>query len=354
MPRLLVMADGRSIHTERWCRFFESAGYETALFSLEPIAITPPRTAFQGKRPTSIGTIDYWLARGHFRKILDSFAPDIINPHYVVSYGWLAAQSAGIPIVATAWGSDLLLLPQKSAIHRKRIAHALRTAACCTVDNRNLADAAAAFMPREKILSVIMGIEQDVFAALSQFDVAPGKKLGIIAPRGLQTVYDPQTIIDAAVAINDSNTMSFDMYGAGDRYHEFMQQLTEHDLPPYIALHPFLPHDEYTGILKNYDVYVSASLSDSTSVALLEAMSAGLFPVVSDIAGNREWISDGDNGLLFETGSATALAGALKRAESMKASFAEIAKANRRMVAERAIWEDNLERLLTCFRELIA
>jgi glycosyltransferase involved in cell wall biosynthesis len=61
-------------------------------------------------------------------------------------------------------------------------------------------------------------------------------------------------------------------------------------------------------LLQAHDVYVSASLSDTTSVSLLEAMACGLFPIVTDIPANHEWITDGENGRVVPPGEATKLA----------------------------------------------
>lgn len=45
-------------------------------------------------------------------------------------------------------------------------------------------------------------------------------------------------------------------------------------------------------LLYKNDVFISIPSSDSTSVSLLEAMCCGLFPIVSDLPANREWIHD--------------------------------------------------------------
>jgi glycosyltransferase involved in cell wall biosynthesis len=45
---------------------------------------------------------------------------------------------------------------------------------------------------------------------------------------------------------------------------------------------------------------MTASSSDGTSASLLEALAAGLVPVVSRIRANESWIRDGENGFLFE------------------------------------------------------
>ena len=116
-----------------------------------------------------------------------------------------------------------------------------------------------------------------------------------------------------------------------------------------ISVRPLLKHHEFVDSLKNYDIYLSASLSDSTSVALLEAMAVGLFPVVSSIEGNREWITDGVNGVMFEPGSPQSLADALNRAISMQNQFGEVAKDNRNRIEKEAIWEDNMDQVRNLF-----
>jgi glycosyltransferase involved in cell wall biosynthesis len=53
-------------------------------------------------------------------------------------------------------------------------------------------------------------------------------------------------------------------------------------------------------ILATFDIFIMTSFSEGTSIALLEAMSAGLPILVSDVGGNRDIIKHNSNGLLFE------------------------------------------------------
>jgi len=87
-------------------------------------------------------------------------------------------------------------------------------------------------------------------------------------------------------------------------------------------------------------------------VSLLEAMAAGCLPVVSDIPGNREWVQDGENGLLFAAGDAAALAACLQRAASAPELRTRAAGINRQLVATRASWPENLARVEALFAEL--
>ncbi|MCK5125785.1 MAG: glycosyltransferase [candidate division Zixibacteria bacterium] len=350
--RLLVMADGRSVHTERWCAYFESEGFETALFSLEPVTISCPAIIYQGKRPTNQGLIDYWLARKYFLQIVDEVKPDIISAHYVNSYGWLASHCETCPIVATAWGSDLLILPDKLSLHRRRIQKALDHAAYCTVDNKNLADAAKRFIPEEKIVRIVMGIDEAFFTNVQKTDYRKGGPIKILAPRGLQTVYDPMTIIKAVEKINTDYEFHITMLGKSPEADEINAKLKEMRLTDHIIVSGMMPHGEYIKTIGDFDIYLSASLSDSTSVALLEAMSVGLYPIVSDIPGNQEWISHEENGLLFEPKNSTALASVLDKAMAMP-SFEAAARINRKIVKSDGIWQDNMGRISKLYLELM-
>jgi glycosyltransferase involved in cell wall biosynthesis len=106
--------------------------------------------------------------------------------------------------------------------------------------------------------------------------------------------------------------------------------------------------------LKSADLYVSTSRSDSTSVSLLEAMACGVPPVVTDIEANREWITDGENGLLFPVGDSKTLAEAVIRMLTDETLAAGAREINLRLIREKALWKDNMQKIETEFTRLAA
>lgn len=73
------------------------------------------------------------------------------------------------------------------------------------------------------------------------------------------------------------------------------------------------------------DVAVNCSRGTETAcLALSEAMSLGLPCVASDYGGNPELVRDGENGLLFPTGDAAALAACLTRLRTDRALYARL------------------------------
>lgn len=352
MKRLLVLADGRSIHTQRWCRYFEQDEFEVALFSLEKITIAGPKIKYQGRRPTGRGLIDYSLAKSHFQKVVETFDPDIINAHYVNSYGWLASFTDICPVVATAWGSDLLIVPQKSKMQKRRVKKALDHAEYCTVDSRNLFEAANEYIDKQKIMRIIMGVDRDFFDNRVKKEFGKSDKIRILAPRGFQSVYDPETIINAVGKIKEKLDFQIDMIGDDSGIEKFGSMIESLNLTEQINLKRRLPRDEYEKSLSNYDIYLSASLSDSTSVALLEAMSVGLLPIVSDIPGNREWIEDSQNGYLFKVGNVESLIRKLIEVLGSNLDYANFAQINRTIIREKAIWQDNMSKIRNIFKDI--
>ncbi len=64
-----------------------------------------------------------------------------------------------------------------------------------------------------------------------------------------------------------------------------------------------------TPYLREADVYLSTSLSEGMSNALLEAMSHAVMPVVSRVSGVGDVVEEGVTGLLFPPGDEAALGG---------------------------------------------
>ncbi|MCK5428083.1 MAG: glycosyltransferase, partial [Anaerolineales bacterium] len=82
---------------------------------------------------------------------------------------------------------------------------------------------------------------------------------------------------------------------------------------------------------------------------LLEAMACGRPALASDIPGNREWITPGENGWLFPDGDADALAQAILLAIKERDKLTEMGGAARNLAEQRADWEKNFQVLLSAY-----
>jgi L-malate glycosyltransferase len=76
----------------------------------------------------------------------------------------------------------------------------------------------------------------------------------------------------------------------------------------------FLGHRrDVPDLLNAMDIFILPSYSEGVSLALLEAMAAGLPVIASEVGGNPEVVTDGETGLIIPSRDAGALAQALER-----------------------------------------
>jgi len=111
---------------------------------------------------------------------------------------------------------------------------------------------------------------------------------------------------------------------------------------------------DMAGLLSRSQVMVSPSEHDGTPNSLLEAMACGALPVVGDLESLREWIDDGENGLLIDPSDPAALADAILAGLADPAWRMQAAERNRRLVEQRATRAGVRERADRFYRELVA
>jgi glycosyltransferase involved in cell wall biosynthesis len=111
-------------------------------------------------------------------------------------------------------------------------------------------------------------------------------------------------------------------------------------------------HQRMPALLRDHHLYVSTSLSDTTSVSLLEAMACGLFPIVSDIPANREWIEDGVNGCLVPVQQPMKLAMTIIDAWKDPSFRDRAVHANFELVRDKAEWNANMRAVRELFERL--
>jgi glycosyltransferase involved in cell wall biosynthesis len=105
--------------------------------------------------------------------------------------------------------------------------------------------------------------------------------------------------------------------------------------------------------LNEADVYVSTSVSEGMSNALLEAMSNGVMPVVSQVSGVDELVEEGVTGFLFPPGDETAVANRLEKSLAMTVEERRATgEAARDAIRARFSLEKVAERHLTLYRQL--
>ena len=83
-------------------------------------------------------------------------------------------------------------------------------------------------------------------------------------------------------------------------------------LDKFVEFTGMIEESELPGFLCSLDVYVHASLGETMSTAIMQAMACGLPVIASDVSGINNMIEDGNTGILVPAKMATALADSMK------------------------------------------
>ncbi|MDD4857484.1 MAG: glycosyltransferase, partial [Candidatus Krumholzibacteria bacterium] len=346
--RIAFLGDGSLNHVRRWVAYFHERAHEVLLLSFESVDGCPfPAKRFHRRLPTKL--LGYLSAIADIRREIDRFHPDLVNALYVGGYGFVAARSGRRPLAVSSLGSDLLVDYPASIVHRLQIRSVLRRADLVITDAEELSRIATTIGadPR-KILKAYMGIDEGVFfppESLPAGHTAAGGRPRVVSTRNLHPIYDVGLLVEAAQLVLRKRDVLFVVCGDGPERGKLEERVKLLGLSGSFVFRGKLEPREIARELRSADVYVSTSRSDSTSVSLLEAMACGAIPVVTDLAANREWITDGENGLIAKGRVPGSLAGAIIEAlenTDLRAGAREI---NFLTVKERGLRRDNMSRV---------
>jgi len=311
--KVCYLADGQSVHTQKWVKYFAHRGYDVYLATFKQ---TGPIKGVKVKKLRYFSKFAYPFRILEVKKAVEEIAPDILHAHYVPHYGMYAALTGFRPFAVSVWGSDVLIEPKKSIVKRYVVKYALRKADLITVDSISSLKAVLSFgVDERKVKLIVHGVDLTIFHPIENKEELK-KDLGIpqshqvvISTRGLESIYNVDTLIKAVPHIlEDYSNTYFLIVGDGALRQKLKELAHNLGVTENVRFVGLLRNDEVPKFLGVSDVYVSTSLSDTTSVSLLEAMACELPVVVTDLEGNREWIEDGENGFLFPKRDFRALA----------------------------------------------
>ncbi len=355
--RILVLADLSSFHTPRWIEELERLNPgEVYALSLEPPRETRERWIYVPPRIQNL-TFRYALTADRVKRVVEALQPDVLNPVNMPNYGLLAALVAGKrPVYLAGWGSDILLTAEKTPLHRWAFHFIVHRAHRIAVDALVMRDRLVERYgyPRERISVITWGIPQWLRQrALPAFSVP--QEWVLVSHRRIAPDMDPFTLVRALeLLLQEGLPVRLIMASDGSLGPQVRAYVQAHPLlRDRVTFTGFLPYPQLMETVAQGQVYLSASLVDSTSVSLLEAMALGVFPVVSDLPANREWILDGFNGLLFEPGNPADLARRIREALNRPDLIQRARSINKALVQEKACWECHVERVYREMQSLV-
>ncbi len=302
--RIAYLAPHNSLLMQTWAAELQKRGHTVKYFAIFP---SPSRVEIPFERlPVRFGNsfLKFLLNRGIVEKALRDFGADIVHASYSTNYGLLGARQRVCPMVLSLGGSDLLIEPKRHRFFFLVNKYVLGRAAVLNPVSRHLANVIREEYGIDKRMEVLPGgIDLNVIRPPRQ---RPELPVRIISTRNFEPVYNISLLTQAIPAILEKTEQTeIYFWGGGTLLSQFKQQF---EGSPRVFFQGWQPRATLIEALRQSHIYVSTAVSDGTSVSLLEAMACGLFPIVTDIPANREWIRDGENGFLVPVDNPSVLA----------------------------------------------
>lgn len=292
----ILQVGPKSIHVSSYINALSETEDELYLLAEEPCSFGDVKKEFYVNF-RSLNPLTLFKNINKLKDIILGLKPDIIHIHQVNRLAYFVSRTAAklnIPIITTAWGSDVLLIPQKNAFFHFLVKQTLKRSAYVTADSKNMIFAMNQIVKSEKYILLQYGIDP----------IESSEKEKVIFSNRL---HEPLYRIDSIINyFNDFQKKNPDwkliVAGSGSETEKLKDQVEHLGLTESVKFVGWLQKEENRNWYSKATVYISIPESDGTSVSVLEAMSAGCIPVVADLPVSQEWITSGKNGIIEQIG----------------------------------------------------
>ncbi|MBI5541113.1 MAG: glycosyltransferase [Bacteroidia bacterium] len=306
-PRYLLFGNAESVHMLKWAKELVKH-YD--VFILSPLGVHTdilkiiPETnivTLNLKLNPDGGNVALLKKLFLFKRLIKQINPAIVNAHYITSHGFIAAiikslLGVNYVLVQSAWGTDILVTPNRSFLYKFITKYSLNKANVITSDSEYMSDVIKK-LSKTKCITFPFGLDYLPEVKIEEKDINL-----CFSNRALTENYNIDNVIYAfATMVFKNEKLKLIIANDGSMRNELIEITKNIGLSDRIEFKGFLSASQQIEIYKKSTYYFSLPTSDSTSVSLLEAMAYGCIPILSDLPANREWVVNGKNGVIFTT-----------------------------------------------------
>ena len=347
---LAFLSIGRHIHTERWLTWFARRGHDVHLLTVQPGPL-PGVTVHDITPPPGPKPLRYAMGLITVKRILARLRPSLLHAHFLTGYGYWGVFSGYRPFLVTVWGDDVYVTPHETMIKHRLARKALREADYVTGDSEDIVEACRRLGARADRTEVIQwGVDFTHFhpgvppdAVRERLGVSAATPIVLSTRSFTQPYYNIDLIVDTAFRVrerfpdvhyvfagNEGDDAAFRARAKGAEWMHWVGRI---------------PHPELPAWIEAATVFVTVPSVDATAVSLLEAMACRAAIVASDLPSAREWIRDGETGLVVKARDDSALVNAIERLLADTALRDRVGRAAAVEVRARADHDRNMKRM---------
>lgn len=385
--RILFVTDARSPISKNWIKHFikpENEIYIASTFDCEldipvngfeftPVAFSSAKKRSSAPSSASSLTLNLRIAiRQWFgpltipasarklRKFIKEIKPDLIHAMRIPYEGMLtthalvgARSPRPIPFLVSVWGNDFTLHASSTPLMKSHTKFVLQHVDALHADtNRDIKLAQEYGLPKEKPTLVNPGnggIRNDIFYPPEELVKNPI----VINPRGVRPYVRNDSFFKAIPLVLEKIPTAKFICTSMQGEAQAMKWINDLNISHAVELLPAIEYKKMADVFRSAQIVVSPSIHDGTPNSLIEAMACGCFPVAGDLESIREWITHGQNGLLFDSNNPQSIADAILLGLEREDLRHDAAGLNTKLIYTKADYDVNMKKVEEFYKSIL-
>jgi glycosyltransferase involved in cell wall biosynthesis len=261
-----------------------------------------------------------WYAQRGLGRLLNEFKPDFISAHFGYPTGYWLSRIKPLPkYLVTCHGSEITKSEwsyRQRYNCEKQLAHGLKKSAGCVAISTYARKLMEELMVESShIFDIPNGVDLERFQSKVDFDLRsrfriPKEAVVILSVGRDHPAKAYDTAIKAFAKLNSKvNEVFYVMLGNG--IEKWRSLASELGIGKQMGICEGLYGNELVGAYQQADIFFSSSVQEMFPLVAIEAMTAGLAEVVTNVGGSQDVIKNGLNGFVAEPNQPDEMADAL-------------------------------------------
>lgn len=383
--RLLFVTDARSPISQNWIKYFIKPGNEIYIastfdcdldvpvkgFEFTPVAFSSIKKKSSAPSSASFLTLNLrtvfrqWVgpltirrSAKKLRKFINEVKPDLIHAMRIPYEGMLTASALNGLVtrpsfLVSVWGNDFTLHAPSTPLMKSITKLVMQNVDALQADtNRDIKLAREYGLGEDKLTLVAPGnggVRSEIFYPPKESVKNPI----IINPRGFRPYVRNDSFFKSIPIVlakfPDAKFICTSMQGES----QAMKWVNELNISQAVELLPAIEYQKMGDLFRSAQIAVSPSIHDGTPNSLIEAMACGCFPVAGDLESIREWITHGQNGLLFDSNNPQSIADAILLGLEREDLRRDATGLNSKIISARGEYSANMGKVVEFYEKVI-
>lgn len=300
-----------------------------------------------------------WIIKAgfYYKKMIKNKKYDLVHSFFGFPTGWFCYRSRNkIPYIISLRGSDVPGKNLRFAFEYKLLGIVFKAiwknAHTLIANSEGLKQRALRFYPQVKIDVIPNGVDIEKFHPLPENRVKKSDVIRLITVGRLSITKRVDILIDTVkILVEQGKNVKLLIVGGGSLKNSLEKLAAQKNLADFIEFRGIVGSEQMPQFYQNSDLYISATMQEGMSNAMLEAMASGLPIITTPCEGIDELIKE--NGVIVKDETANGIAKAISELVMNTEKLKSMSDAARKH-SENFTWKSISQAYLKLYQKILS